>query len=130
MIILRQTDDQRILLSDWTRGTTSRNQPQGLVSNAAFLWWLTSCKKAKTSIDFFKRYCSSKKFSIRLGARNQKGYSQMLPSLDDYVNAKKVGHYSIPSWDINDQRILQSDWMRGLTGNSQPKVVISDVIFL
>ena len=36
----------------------------------------------------------------------------------------------IPSGDIDDQVLLQSDWTRGTTGHTQPKIVVSDATFL
>ena len=36
----------------------------------------------------------------------------MLPSLSEYLLAKNQGRLCIPSGDIDDQKILQSDWMR------------------
>ena len=47
----------------------------------------------------------------------------MLTSFNDCLHAKKVNHQLIPSTDIDDQRILQSDW-RGTTGQTQPKMVV------
>ena len=54
----------------------------------------------------------------------------MLPLLGDSLHAKNLRGRSIPSLDIDDQRILQSGWMRGTTGYSQPNVVASVAIFL
>ena len=54
----------------------------------------------------------------------------MLPSLDDYLLAKSLGDSLISFIDTDDQRILQTDWARGTTGHTQPKVVVSDVTFL
>ena len=39
----------------------------------------------------------------------------------------KKNHYSR---DIDDQRILKSDWPSGRTGHTQPKVVVPDPTFL
>ena len=57
---------------------------------------------------------------------NHKWQSQMLPSLNDYLYAKSLRSKLIHSWDIDDQRILQSDWMRSTLGHTQPKVVAAD----
>ena len=38
-------------------------------------------------------------------------------------------YYLIPPRDIVDQRILQSVWMGGIPGHTQPKVVASDAAF-
>ena len=51
----------------------------------------------------------------------------MLPSLDDYPCKKSKR--SIDSRYIVDQRIPQSDWMRGVTSQTKPKVVVSDGAF-
>ena len=53
----------------------------------------------------------------------------MVSCLDDFLLTKK--HYDgfIFSKDIDDQRILQSDWKRNTTGHTQPKVVVSDAAF-
>ena len=59
----------------------------------------------------------------------------MLPSLDDYLNTNITKHantrrYSlILSKDIDDRRILQSDWMWGTNGHTQPQLIIWDVTF-
>ena len=53
----------------------------------------------------------------------------MLHLLDDYLLAKNQRDCWISSRDIDDQRILQSDWMRDQTGHTQTKVVVSDTNF-
>ena len=53
----------------------------------------------------------------------------MLLSLDNYLHAINLKDRLAPSRDIDDQKILQSDCVRGTTGHSQPKVVVSDAIF-
>ena len=42
----------------------------------------------------------------------------MLPSLDKYLHGKNVRYELIPSRDIADQGILQSDWISDTNGNS------------
>ena len=37
---------------------------------------------------------------------------------DDYLHVKNLRYHFIPSRDTDDQRILQSDWIRGPTGHS------------
>ena len=49
----------------------------------------------------------------------------MLPSLDDYLQAKTLRYYFTLSRNIDDQWILQFDWTRGKTGHNQPLVVSS-----
>ena len=51
----------------------------------------------------------------------------MLPSLDDWLRAKKLRNYLILSRDFNDQRILQSDWTRALSGHTHSRVIVSDL---
>ena len=53
----------------------------------------------------------------------------MLPSLYDYVYLKNLRDQLIPFRDIYHQKILQSDWMRVTTDQTQQKVVISDAAF-
>ena len=54
----------------------------------------------------------------------------MLPLHDDYLHAKILRDYRISSRDINGLRILQSNWMRGTTAHTQPKVVVSEATSL
>ena len=49
----------------------------------------------------------------------------MLSSLDDYLHTKKKELHDSFFLDTDDQRILQSDWIRGKTGRNQPKELIS-----
>ena len=42
---------------------------------------------------------------------------------------KKLRDQLIFSREIDDRNILQYDWMRGITGHTQPKVVVSDGTF-
>ena len=37
---------------------------------------------------------------------------------DDYLHVKNLRYQLIPSRDIDDQRIMQPDWIRGTTGHS------------
>ena len=43
---------------------------------------------------------------------------------------KNLRDRSIPFRNIDDQTILQSDWTRGTSGHTQPKVVVSEATFL
>ena len=70
LISSRYKDDQRILESNWTRGTPDLTQ-------------------------------------------------QKLTSLDEYLYPKYLRYQLIPTTDIGDHRILQSDKMRGTTGHTQ-----------
>ena len=53
-------DDQTILQSDWLRGTTGHTQPEVVILNDTFLWWLSPCKKSKRSLDSIQRYYGKK----------------------------------------------------------------------
>ena len=50
----------------------------------------------------------------------------MLPFFNDYLYAKNLRYWLIPSTDIDDQRILECDWTWGTTGHIKSKVVVSD----
>ena len=43
----------------------------------------------------------------------------MLPSLDEYAHAQNLRDRLIPSRDIDDQRILQSDWLRSFQATTE-----------
>ena len=47
-----------------------------------------------------------------LGMTIPKCHTQLLPFMDVYLHAKNQSDISTPSRDINNQRILQSDWPR------------------
>ena len=53
----------------------------------------------------------------------------MLPSSGNYLHVKNLRYQLIPIRDVDDQKILQSDWMRGKISHSQPKVVVPDATF-
>ena len=57
LISSRNTDDQRILESDWTRGTPGHTQPRVEVLCTTFPWWLSLSKKSKMSISPFQWHC-------------------------------------------------------------------------
>ena len=52
----RDIVDQRILQSDWTRGSSGHIQSRVVASDATFSWWLFASKKSKISLDSFQRY--------------------------------------------------------------------------
>ena len=58
-----------------------------------------------------KESCSLIGPEAHLVSPNQKWQSHMLPSLYEFP-AKNLRYRLIPSKDIDDQRIMQSDWMR------------------
>ena len=45
--------------------------------------------------------------------------NQKLTSLDEYLHPKNLRYQLIPTTDIADHRIQQSDKMRGTTGQTQ-----------
>ena len=55
--------------------------------------------------------------------------SRLLPYLDDYLNAKNLQYQLLPSKDIYDQKILQSDWMRSKPGQTHAKNLVSGATF-
>ena len=57
---------QRILQSDYTKGTSGHPQPKQAVSHPALPWWSSPYKKCKRWIDSFQRYWWSKNTAIRL----------------------------------------------------------------
>ena len=128
-------NDQRILESDWTRGTTGNTQLKLVVSDPFFLWWLSPSKKNIVSIDSMQIYWWSKNSATCLNDThnwpnpNRSG-SLILPSIAGYLQEKNLWYSLIPSRDIDDQRILQSDWTRDTTGNTQLKLAVSDPFFL
>ena len=75
-----------------------------------------------------KESCNLIGQETQLTKLNQKWYSHMLPFFDDCLH-EKIRDQVIPYRDINDQRILQSDWMRDSTVHTQPKVQLTDYAF-
>ena len=65
----------------------------------------------------------------KLVTPNQKWQFQVLSSLDDSLPEKKIKYQLILFTEIDDERILLSDWMRNKHGNNQTKVVFSDATF-
>ena len=53
----------------------------------------------------------------------------MIPSHDNYLHTKNLRYWLIPSSDIVNQIALQSNWMKGAPGHTQPKVEVSDATF-
>ena len=60
-----------------------------------------------------------------LATPNKKTWSQILISLDDKLDENKIRYQLFLSRDIDDKRILQSDWIKATTGNTPPKAVFS-----
>ena len=60
-----------IIKKSWARTTTGQSHPPKVVfSDAAFPWSITSCKKAKTSLDSFQRYWWSNNSAIWLAKKH------------------------------------------------------------
>ena len=49
----------------------------------------------------------------------------MLTSLHYYVHAKNLSYQLIPSKGIDDQRILQSDWTRGISNQKRQRQLLT-----
>ena len=49
----------------------------------------------------------------------------MLTSLHYYVHAKNLRYQLIPSKGIDDQRILQSDWTRGISNQKWQRQLLT-----
>ena len=73
--------------------------------------------KRLRSLDFLQKYmmikesCNLMGLEVQLAAPNQKWLFQMLPFFDHYLHVKNLRDSLSPSRDIDDQRILQSDWL-------------------
>ena len=142
-------------LTGWKAQLATPNQEA--VSQATFPWWLSPCKKSKRSIGFFQRYRWSNHSAIWLDKRpnwlypTKKGNLRWYSPLMTESVQKNYTWFLLKIWMIKEscilagqevsinwqtkskevvQRILQSDWTRGATGPTRPKVVNSDVIFL
>ena len=82
----RYIDDQTITQSDWIKGTTDHTQPK----EATFPWLLSPSKESKRT------------------------WSQMIKEPAIWLEETHNLRYSlIPSRDIDNQRITQSNWLRG-----------------
>ena len=104
-------------------------------SGTTLAWWPSPCKK-QTKITWFfqhiliiKESCNLTRWEAQVATIKQNRQSHMLPSLDGYLHAKHLRVPLIPSRDINNQKILQSNWMRGTTSHTQSKEVAPDATF-
>ena len=77
-----------------------------------------------------KEFCNLVGPEAHLATPNQKKQSQVLVSLWWLSSCKTLRYQLTLSWDIKDQRILQSDWMRGTSDHTQSKAVVSDAFAL
>ena len=98
--------DQKILQSDWMRDTTGHIQPQSSSLRGYFPLIFS------TDIDD-QRILQSNLMTSTTGHIQ----SKHAPFLHDYIRAK---NWLIPSREINDPRILQSDWIRGRIDQPPP----------
>ena len=111
-------DDQRILKSDWTRGTSGHSQPM-VVVDAFFPWWLSSCKKLNVLIGSFQGHYWSKNPAILLDKRhkwtqpNKRSLKCYFPLMTYSKQKKKTRHQLILLGETYDQT----------------KVAVSDAIF-
>ena len=53
----------------------------------------------------------------------------MLPSLDENLHEKNLRYHMIPSREIVNLRILQSNWTRGAFDHIQLELIASDATF-
>ena len=53
----------------------------------------------------------------------------LLSPPDNHFQAKNLKYQLIPSRDIDDQRLMQSNWTKSTTGHTQPKVLLLDANF-
>ena len=123
----RDIDDQWILQSDWGRSTTGHTQPKVVVSNAALTSWLSPCKKSMISLNCFLIHWWWKNTAIVLKKKHDWPHRTLSGSTRYYLYAKCLWDCWIFSRDIDDQ---QSDWIRDLTGCTQPKLVVWDATSL
>ena len=109
----RNSDDQRILKSYWLKRAPGQAQPTVVVLNASFAWWLSPCKKSSGVLDFFQKYWWSENPEIWLDERYNWPHPTKSGSHRCYLSlhAKNLRDQFIPSRDIDDQTILQSDWL-------------------
>ena len=116
---LRYSDHQRILEPDWPKSTPIHTETRVIVLDATFPWWLSRSKNSKTSIGFVQFYCWLKNPSVWLDETQQTTSKPKSGSPSPTVlwwisPSKKTKITQFFSTDIDDQRILQSDWMRDL----------------
>ena len=114
---------KKIPQSDRTRGKTGYTQPNMVVTYANFCWWLYLHVKNL-------RYwlTASKNPVIRLDTTEtpkHKWQSQMLLCLRDSLHVNNLRYRLIPSWDTDDQSLLQSGWIWDTPSHTQPKAAVS-----
>ena len=73
-----------------------------------------------------KESCNLIGQEAQLATPNQSQF-EILPSLDDHqLHGKNLRYQLNPFRDINDQNILQSDWIREKAGHTHSKGVVSE----
>ena len=96
-------------------------------------WWLFSCRKSNRLVDSLKIYWWSNIPAIWLNERHNWPHWKLLVSDAAFpwwlTPCKKLGYHLIHSRDIDDQRILQSDWTKGTTGHTHLKELALDAVF-
>ena len=108
------------------------------VLDTTFSWWLSPCKKASYKF-ISSRYINDQKVLQSDWTRGKTSHTQpkLLVSNATFpwwlfpCNVKITiwRHHLILSRDIDEQRILQSDWIRSTLCHSLYKVVVSDATF-
>ena len=109
-LLSHDTDDQRILQSDWMRGTCGYTQPKLVASDTAFPWWLTPSIKNKISLDFLRDIVVQRILQSDW-TRDWPGHIQSKVVIADATfswwsfSSKNLRYQLIPSRDTDDQRI-------------------------
>ena len=121
--------NQRNLQSDWMTDTTGHNQSESGSFRCYIPMMTHSTQKTLKITWFFPQIFTIKKsynmagWKTKMVTTNQKRY--MPPSLDDYLYAKNIRTHTILFRNIDDQRILQSDWSRGRIGCTPNKKMLT-----
>ena len=91
-------------------------QPPVLIPYVTFSWWLTRCKKLRYLLILFRDIDDKiiLKFELTIWVVVS---DTIFPSV--LSSFKNLRDWLIPPWDIDDQRILQSDWMRDTAAHTQ-----------
>ena len=118
-----EIDYQRILQSDWTRGTTNQTLSTLVVSDASFPWWLSPCKKSKISLDSFQRHWWSKNQGIWLHERQNWPHPSKSGTLRCCFPLMTISPFNKTKISINSLETLmikESSNLIGLEAQSAP----------
>ena len=85
------------MLSDWIRLISMQKRTK-------ITWFFPQILMIKESCNLIGK-------EAKLATPNQNRKSQLLPFFDDYLHAKIIRSQLIPSRGIDDQRIMQFDWI-------------------